>query len=326
VKLKGTECLATARHSVPFKNLMFIKIKRILKFGWQSFSRNKGLSFQVVFIMAVASFFILGFFMIWQSGVFLADTLGKKVDISIYFKRDAGEQDILRIKDDILLLSDNIKNIEYVSKENALALFTAEHQDDEFYLTALQEVQENPLLPALNVYSNDPAYYEKITEFLASPENQSKVERISYNQLKNRQAISRLREMINGFKIFGIIFLGLLGLLVIIITANIIRLTFIVLKEEVSAMKLVGADNWFVRGPFIAQTAFYGLFAVIVIDGLAMLALYFLNSKIKAWLLSFDLLRYFLSNFLLIFGVQLGFVVILGFLATLLAMRKHLRT
>lgn len=305
---------------------MFISFKRILKFGWQSFSRNKGLSFQVVFIMAVASFFILGFFIIWQSGVFLAQTLEKKVDISIYFKRDVAEQDILKIKDDILLLSDNIKNIEYVSKESALAIFTAEHQNDEFYLSALQEVQENPLLASINVYSDDPLYYEKISEFLASSENQIFVERISYNQIKNRQAIARLRQLISGFQIFGIIFLGLMGLLIVVITANIIRLTFIVLKEEVGAMKLVGADNWFVRGPFMVQTAFYGLFAVIVIDGLALGALYFLNPKIKAWLLSFDLFKYFLDNFFLIFGVQLGFVIILGFLATLLAMRKHLKT
>ncbi|MDD5750126.1 MAG: permease-like cell division protein FtsX [Candidatus Pacebacteria bacterium] len=304
---------------------MLINLKRILKFGWHSFSRNKGLGFQVIFIMATAVFFILVFFLGRGVGRTLFDEMGRKVDISVYFKSETTEQEILEVKNRLSSLSDKIKTIEYVSKERALTIFKAEHQSDDLYLNALEEAKENPLLPSLNIYSDDPNYYAKISGFLKEPPTNDIVEKISYEQPKNRQAIETLAAIAKGIKIVGIIIVGLLGLLVIIITSNIIKLTFIVLKDEISTMKLVGASDWFVRGPFMIQTFFYGLFAVIIVDTFSGILLYFISGKAIHWFSEFNIFSYFFSNLAVIFGFQLGFVALLGAVSTLLVMRKHLK-
>ncbi len=304
---------------------MWLNLKRIIHLAWQSFIRNKGLSFQVIFIMAVAVLFVASFFVARGIGLTLLTEIEKKVDISIYFRADISEQDILKVRDQIALFSDKIKRIDYVSPDDALSLFKQEHQDDPLYLNALNEIDTNPFLPSLNVYSEDPVYYEKISTFFSNPNNQNMVEKISYEQPKNRQAIERLFALLTSIKIIGLVVAILLGLLVIVITANIINLTLAILQEEIATMKLVGASNWFVRGPFIAQTIFYGLFAVLIVDLLAGAGIYFFNLKAGSWLLGFNIFSYFWRNLPLILVSQLVFVLSLGVAATFLVMRKRLK-
>jgi len=305
--------------------MLWLNLKRIIHLAWQSFTRNKGLSFQVIFIMAVAVFFVASFFMARGIGLTLLTEIEKRVDISIYFKANIAEQDILKARDQIALFSDKIKRIDYVSPDEALSLFKQEHQDDPLYLNALDEIEVNPFLPSLNVYSEDPAYYAKISNFFSDETRESMVEKISYEQPKNKQAIERLFAILKTVKIIGLIAAILLGLLVIVITANIVNLTFAILQEEIATMKLVGASNWFVRGPFIAQTIFYGLFAVLIVDILSGAGIYFFNLKAGSWLLGFNVFDYFWRNLPFIFISQLAFVLLLGVAATFLVMRKRLK-
>ena len=74
---------------------MFTSIKRILKFGWQGFSRNKGLGFQVIFIMIIVVSFVTAIFLFTELSVFLIEKTQDKVDISVYFKKDVAEGSIL---------------------------------------------------------------------------------------------------------------------------------------------------------------------------------------------------------------------------------------
>jgi len=304
---------------------MLIKLKRILKFGWHSFSRSKGLGLQVIFIMGTAVFFILLLFLSGGAGQVLFNEIAKKVDISVYFKSDASEQEILQIKNRLLLLSDEVKSIDYVSKEMALEIFKADHQDDEFYLKAIEEAKENPFLPHLNIYSDNPSYYGKVSDFLKEPAMEDMVASISYEQPKNKQAIIRLSEITKTVKTVGVAVVVFLGFLIIIVTSNIIKLTFIILKDEIGTMKLVGASNWFIRVPFMVQTFFYGLFAVFIIDIFSGASLYFLSGRVLRWFSNFNFFAYFVNNFFIIFIFQLVFVVLFGLVSALLAMRKHLK-
>lgn len=305
--------------------MFWLNFKRIIHLAWQSFSRNKGLSFQVIFIMAVAVFFVVSFFVARGIGLTLLTEIEKKVDISIYFKADTTEADILKARDQIALFSDKIKRIDYVSIDEALDVFKQEHQDDPLYLNALNEIEANPFSPSLKIYSEDSAYYAKISDYFRNEARKDMIEGISYEQPKNRQAMERLSVILKTVKVMGLAMAILLGLLVIVITSNIINLTLAVLQEEIATMKLVGASNWFVRGPFITQTIFYGLAAVVLVDLLTGAGIYFFNLKAGGWLLGFNLFDYFWRNLPLIFGSQLAFVLLLGVAATFLVMRKRLK-
>ena len=302
---------------------MFTSFKRVLKFGWQGFARNKGLSFQVIFIMGVAVFLITSLFLAKGTAEFLMTEVQKHVDLSVYFKEDVTEEEVLQVKEGLSQFSEEVQAIDYVSKEMAHIIFQEDHKSDILWLEALEEIEGNPFPASLNIRADNPVHYAKISDFLETSDFSNFIGRISYNQVKNQRAIERLFDLNTALKVGGIIFILVVGILIILITSNIIKLTIVARKEELTTMRLVGASNWFVKGPFVAQSILYGVFAVVLINLLFFGGLYLFNTNIQTWLLRFDLLGYFKINFLSIFLFQFSFVVLLGIFSSLVAVRKY---
>lgn len=302
---------------------MFISFKRVLKFGWQGFARNKGLSFQVIFIMGVAVFLITSFLLIKGTADFLMTEVQKRVDLSVYFKEDVTEAEVLSVKEELSQFSEEVNAIEYISKEMAHTIFEEDHKDDILWLEALEEVEGNPFLASLNIKSDNPIYYAKIVSFLETGDSSNLIGRISYNQAKNQRAIKRLFELNTALKIGGVAFILIVGILIVLVTSNIIKLTIVTRKEELTTMRLVGASGWFMKGPFIVQSILYGMFAVVIVNALFLGGLYIFNTNIQTWLLRFDLLEYFQVNFLSIVSFQFIFIVLLGIFSSLVAVRKY---
>ena len=145
---------------------MLTNLKRIFRFGWQGFTRNKGLGFQVIFIMTVAVFLITFLFLFQGLSDFLITQAQKKVDISVYFHRETPEEEILEVEKELYKFSGEVESVDYVSKEKAQELFIQKHQGEPLYLQALKEVGENPFLASLNIKAKNPTQYAQISEFL----------------------------------------------------------------------------------------------------------------------------------------------------------------
>ncbi len=90
---------------------------------------------------------VTGLFFFQGIAGYLTSKIQDKIDITAYFKDGTQEQDILDVKNEILKMSPNIKNIEYISKDQALASFNENHKDNPVLAKALQEVGDNPFLP-----------------------------------------------------------------------------------------------------------------------------------------------------------------------------------
>ncbi len=110
----------------------------------------------------------------------------------------------------------------------------------------------------------------------------------------------------------------------VLVVFNTIRLAINNSKDEISTMKLVGASNWFIRGPFIIQGAVYGFIAFLLSIFFSGLSAYFLSAKIAVLMPGFNLFGYFLSNFWLLVFVQLIFGVGLGMLTSFMVVKKYL--
>ena len=95
---------------------MIATIRRILKAGWINFYRNSGLSIATVFVLAMTISLVTSLFLLQGTTHFLTDLLEKKVDISVYFKDDSQEEDILKVKDKLVQLPE-VKGVDYISKE-----------------------------------------------------------------------------------------------------------------------------------------------------------------------------------------------------------------
>ena len=188
-------------------NFMFwTALKRIIKAGFISFWRNGSVSLSAVFVMIVALFMIASTLLITAFlGTALKD-LQDKIDINIYVDTKATEIEILGLKEQIETLPE-VKNVTYISREDALVAFHTRHENDHRIIQALDEIGDNPLPAALTVKASTPSQYQGIANFLSNKSelsadsNLSIVSKVNYND--NKVAIERLSRIITGVKKLG---------------------------------------------------------------------------------------------------------------------------
>jgi cell division transport system permease protein len=254
---------------------------------------------------------------------FLINYLQDKADISVYFKENTSEQEIVKVEEALYQFSNEIQSVEYISQEKALQIFEEIHKNDPESLEALEQVGDNPFLPSLVIKAYDPIYYVQISNFLSQDSFKDVVEKIPYYD--NKRVIDRLSAITDTIKTITIGLGLILGLLAILITFNTIKLTIFASKDEISTMRLVGASNWFVKGPFVIQGILYGIVSILVVDILFFIFLLFFSPKLQVFFSGFNLLNYFQSQYTSLFLIQIIFVGIVSIISTLLALNKHLK-
>jgi len=304
--------------------IMLLTFKRVLKFGWQGFYRSKALTAQVVFILFVLVFTTTFLFLFNEFSNFLISQTQEKVDISVYFKQNVEEAKVLEIKNELEGIVDKVKKVDYVSREEAQNIFILKHQNDPTYLEALEQVSDNPFFSSLNISAFSPDHYKYIADFFEVAPLVDLVEKVSYN--RNKLVIERLFAVISNIKKAGLGLTIFFALLASLITFNTIKLSIFSLKREITTRKLVGADNWFIRGPFLAQAVLYVLTSLIVFDVLFISLVLFLNSQLRPLLLDFDLLNSLVIQKGIILGLmQLGFALAVALISSWFAVRKYLK-
>lgn len=307
--------------------MIFTKIKRTIKDGFVGFWRNGFLSFAsiVVLTLTLTTFGGLIFF----NGLtqnYLNDIKGK-VDINVYFSLNAAEADILALRETIEDMPE-VSKVEYVSREQALADFKERHKDDALILQGLEEIGENPLPASFNIQAKDPSRYESVLKFLQSSNALNKngnaiVEKVSDN--KKLVVINRLGSIIKMIEKIGLGLTGVLVIVAIIVTLNTIRLVIYSRREEVAVMKLVGASNAQIRGPFVVSGVMCGIFAAALALLIMYPIAYYAVRVTNAFSSDFTLLGYYIANFGQIFIMIMVAGIILGGISSYVAVRKYLK-
>ena len=307
--------------------MRWITTKRVIKAGFINFWRNGSVSLSAVFVMIVALFMIGSTLLITAFlGTALKD-LENKIDINIYLDANAAESDIMALKVQIEALPE-VKEVTYISQDEALQAFRDRHQDDHRIIQALDEIDSNPLTAVLTVKAREPSQYEGIATFLSSSSDLSAgngtsiVNKVNYND--NKAAIDSLSNIITGVKKLGGLVTAVMIALSILITFNTIRLAIFISRDEIGVMRLVGGSNQYVRGPFVVEGILYGLVAGILTLLLMYPVTYWLKNTTQAFYGGVDLLHYFVANFVQIFFVIILSGMALGAISSYLAVHKYL--
>ncbi len=302
---------------------MLTFIERMFKFAWNDFSRNLGSNLVAVFIMVLVISLISSIFLFQGMGQFLISEIQGGIDMSVYFKEKATKEEILNIQQELLNSSSGIKNINYISKEEALQSFIAEHKDNPVFMKALQEVGDNPFPASLAIKTENPQQYEGISKFLKQDKFENLIEEIDYFQKK--PVIQKISSLTSSIKKIGIGVSAFFTLIAILVIFNAIKLAIYSSREEISTMKLVGASNGFVRGPFLIQGAVYGLLAAFLSLLFFSILTYFSAPRLEEILLGFNIFNYFLSNFWIFLGLQIAGGVGFGVISSWIVTYKHLK-
>jgi len=304
---------------------MFTNITRVIKFSINDFSRNKGISIATIFVLVVAIMLATSLFFFRGITDYLTTQIREKIDITAYFQDNTEEQDILDVKDAILKMSPNIKNIKYVSREQAFISFNEKHQGNAVLERALEEVGDNPFLPSLNITTNgEPAQYEEISNILASSDFSKLIYKVDFFEKKD--TIEKVYSITSNINKFGLLLGAIFIIISILVVFNTIKLAIDSSKEEISTMRIVGASDWFIRGPFITEGIIYGVISFLICISLSALSAYLLSSKISVILPGFNTFDYFLTNLWFFVLIQLVFGIGVGVVSSFVVVKKHLET
>lgn len=307
-----------------------VTFRRIIRAGLQDFVRNGFVSFASV-LMMIFTLFTIGLALF--AGVILSTTLDEfrdKADMNIYFTTDASETSVLELQATLSALPE-VETIDYISREVALAQFRERHQNDQLTLQALEELGENPLGAVLNVKAHEITQYDAIAAFLRAQQEALTagtpqiIEKINYYDEQHRQAIDRLVQITDSARLIGIAVISLFIAITIAICFNTLRLAIYTSREEISVMRLVGATGGYIRAPFVVEGILYGLVA----GGLTLFLFYpltwWLGDATVGFFGGINVFHYYITNFGFFFLVILGSGVVLGAVASALAVRRYLR-
>jgi cell division transport system permease protein len=303
-----------------------IDIKRIVRGGFLNFVRNGFVSLSSVLVMTI-TLSVITIIILSQAVLnFSLSQLQDKVDVTVFFTVGASESEILGIQSQLQQLPE-VASVDYISADQALENFRERHSTDYLTLQALEELDENPLGATLNIQAIEASEYEQIANFLESGDALASNQKViidKVNYFQNKLVIDRLISITEGAKRLGVGIIIVLVLISVIITFNTLRLNIYIAREEIGVMRVVGAENHYIRGPFMIEGMIYGIVSAFI----TMLIFY----PITLWLganmsdfLGINLNTYYFSNFFQLFVITAVFGMLLGIVSSFLATRAYLK-
>ena len=307
--------------------MIITKAKRVIKAGFVNFWRNGFVSLASLLVMTITLFVIGSIIFMGVLFSYTLDQIKDKVDINVYFVTSAEPQNIMTIKKNLEALPE-VAKITYTSSEDALANFKKKHENDEQTLQALKELDENPLGASLNIKAKEPSQYEGIANYLQSKDILLKdgisiIDKVNYYQ--NKVAIDKFTKIIDGTNKIGLALTIILVVLSVVITFNTIRLTIYVSREEISVMKLVGASNRYIRGPFVVTGIMYGFVSAMLTLVLFYPITFYSTKVTENFFMGLNLFDYYIRNFGQIFLIIAGSGILVGAISSYLAVRRYLK-
>lgn len=308
-------------------NNLWLSVRRVMQGGAKNFVRGGAVTVATMIVMTV-TLSIIGLLLFMSALLtFTLEAVREKVDININFLTTASEGEILAFADELRGLPE-VAEVVYTTREQVLADFRASHQNDQLILQSLTEIGDNPFGASLGVRAKDPDQYEAIKRFLddqtaLSSEGASIIYDDNFD--RNRETIARLSGAITATERTGLAIVILFSLASAIITFATIRLAIYSSRDEIGVMRLVGASNMYIRGPFIIAGVIAGVLSALI-TLLAFFPIFWYLGRISEdYLGGFNLFTYYATNFPWIFLVIVGSGILLGAVASYLAVRRYLR-
>jgi cell division transport system permease protein len=257
--------------------------------------------------------FLLGLFIALFSWVnSWTDHVRKDVIVKVFFVQDATEQQINAVQSKLLTFPET-KSVVFISKEDALKKMK------EKYPELTQNLSSNPLPPAFEATPKDADQVKALAGKLQPLP--AGVDKVDYAEKKTQ----RILAVTNVIK-----YIFLLGSLVLlaastILIANTIRLSIFSRRREVEVMKLVGASNWFIRGPFMLEGLICGLIGAIAAVVLLVLAKKFALPVIEGRSSTFKEDDVQALSFPLIAAILVGVSLLVGAAGSGVTLRRFLQ-
>ncbi|MGI6732721.1 MAG: permease-like cell division protein FtsX [Anaerovoracaceae bacterium] len=238
---------------------MFIRgIGHAIKQAFIQLFRNRAMSFASLFSIT-AMLLILGLFFILIVNVnVITESAKKQFDtIQIYLLDETDGAAAVRMIDELSEM-DGVAQAWYLSKEDAMAEYKLKWGDKGYLLDGFTE---NPLPNSIRIKLSD---LEKADAVVERAKTFAGIEDIKYY----KTAVDKLLKVTNYIRIGAMVIIFSLVVVSVVVVANTIKLTVLARAREINIMKYVGANNWFIRGPFLVEGMLIGFISAALSAGL----------------------------------------------------------
>lgn len=296
---------------------------RIIKFALQDIARNFSLSFMTVLILVLMLLSINTLVLVRLLTEEAINAIKKQIDVSLYFNPDANDAKIKEIHDYIESFPEVIETI-YFNKEETLNKFLEAYKDNTKIVASLDELDFNPLGSTLIIKTREPTDYEKIITALNVPEYENIIEAKTFGD--TQKAIQKIHTITTQVERFTLFLTSLFAIIAFIIIFNTVRVAIYTQRIEISIKKLVGATNWFVRGPYIIESLAFSIMSVLVAYVILYFSVRWLDLYIAVIFQKPEILTNYINTHIVeLAGLQFGGVLFLTTVTSFLAMRKYLK-
>lgn len=296
---------------------------RVIKNGIVNFWRNFWLSVAATTVMVITLFIIASLLVLNALTNISLTTLKEKVDISIYFKSETSEATIRQIERQVELLPE-IRSIVYIPPVEARGKFKELHKDEPLLIESVEQFsdEDNPFPASFAIKVNDLEDYPTIINLFKQEKFNPFVKKIT----DKRDIVDRLNKITNGIQNLGLGLTLIFSGITVLVMFNTIRLTIYNRREEIEIMRLVGASNWYIRGPFIVEGILYGTVGAALAALILLPVIFLLTPKISGFLeLDLAKYQYFGLNFWVLLLLQWLSGILLGVFSSLMTVRKYLK-
>ena len=243
---------------------MFAFLGFSLRRALQGLWRNRVMSVAAVVTMMLMLLLLSGLLIVLsglQAGLSFVE---QKVDVQAYLNDGVAQDRVDALMTQVRALPE-VAEVTYKSKDQALAEWQQElverGQQDLSAVTGT-----NPIPASINDKLRTPGVYGQVVETLEAPAGV--VKRVD----ETRKVVDAIVSITNVLRTIGLVMLVMVGLTVLFIVVNTIRMAVMARADEIEIMRLVGASDAFIRWPFIFEGLLVGLFGAAVTLFLLLLA------------------------------------------------------
>ena len=289
----------------------------------QGFKRNLSTTLGSI-VTIFLSLLIIGVFLV--GGVMVENMVSSvedEVSITAYVADDADRESIDSLMSDIGRL-EGVASVSFTTKEEALEAFSQTASAD--ILESLDGV--NPLPASIDIELSDPQSVETIAAQVEANETfravcdnpEDPAESLKYGQ----ETVGKLFQLTKYVRYIAVALIALLVFIALVFINNTIRLAIMARRKEIAIMRLVGASNGFIRGPFLMEGALHAVIgAGLAVGVLQLLRMYVIPKMESA--LPFITIDVSGTTYLMIFAILVGAGLVLGLLGSAFAMRRYLK-
>lgn len=215
------------------------------------------MTFASVFVLMACMLIIGSAYLCSANIAAFMDSLGEKNEIVAYVDDAVEESRLASLQEEIESI-DYVESVEYVTKDEALAEYQQQFEEDASYLSWFYG-DENPLRNEFRIQVSE----KNLEEFESVSAKIAAMEEIA-NISDSQEVVNMLISLKKVMDILGFWIMIILALVSWFIVSNTIKLAMYNRRHEINIMKYVGATNAFIRTPFILEGIMIGLCAAVV--------------------------------------------------------------